>query len=115
MALPDSKTSGASGLVFVTALARRSRKRGRPHYARSGTERREHINTFEEMMRPLNRLFRQESLSWHPYYFWDVLSDIRIPNPRIEKRFASMVMNMEKFLLRTGEIQPVLFLYRGTK
>ena len=81
----------------------------------AATERKEHINTFEEMIRPLKRLFRQESLSWHPYYFWDILSDIRIPNPRIEKRFASMVMNMERFLLRTGEIQPVLFLYRGTK
>ena len=79
------------------------------------TGRKEHINTFEEMIRPLKRLFRQETLSWHPYYYWDILADMRIPNPRTENRFATIIKNMEEFLLKTTQIQPVLFLYRGTK
>ena len=79
------------------------------------TGRKEHINTFEEMIRPLKRLFRQETLSWHPYHFWDVLSDMRIPNPRIEDSLAAMVKKVEEFLLGEGEIQPALFLYKGAK
>ena len=79
------------------------------------TGRKQHINTFEEMIRPLKRLFHQETFSWHPYHFWDVLSDMRIPNPRIEERLATMVKKLEEFLLGTGEIQPALFLYNGTK
>jgi len=79
------------------------------------TCRKQHINTFDEMIRPLRRLFRQETLSWHPYHFWDVLSDMRIPNPRLEARLAAMVKKLEEFLMRTGEIQPALFLYKGTK
>jgi len=79
------------------------------------TGRKQHINTFEEMIRPLRRLFRQETFSWHPYHFWDVLSDMRIPNPRAEERLATMIKKLEEFLLGAGEIQPALFLYKGTK
>ncbi len=79
------------------------------------TGRKQHINTFEEMIQPLKRLFRQETFSWHLYHFWDILSDMRIPNPRIEERLATMVEKLEEFLLGTGEIQPALFLYKGTK
>ena len=66
------------------------------------------------MIQPLKRLFRQETFSWHLYHFWDILSDMRIPNPRIEERLATMVEKLEEFLLGTGEIQPALFLYKGT-
>ena len=79
------------------------------------TGRKQHINTFQEMIRPLKRLFHQEAFSWHTYHFWDVLSDLRIPNPRMEERLATMVKNLEEYLLGTGEIQPALFLYKGTK
>jgi len=79
------------------------------------TGRKQHINTFEEMIRPLKRLFHQETFSWHPYHFWDVLSDMRIPNPMIEERLATMIKKLEEFLLGIGEIQPALFLYKGTK
>ncbi len=81
----------------------------------SASERKTHINTFEEMIRPLKRLFRQLTLSWHPYYFWDILSDIRIPNPRVEERFAQMLKTIEEYLLKTNEIRSVLFLYKGIK
>ncbi len=79
------------------------------------TGRKEHINTFEEMIRPLKRLFHQQTFSWHPYHFWGVLSDMRIPNARIEERLAAMVKKQEEFLLGTAEIQPALFLYKGMK
>ena len=79
------------------------------------TGRKQHINTFEEMIRPLKRLFHQETFSWHPYHFWDVLSDMRIPNPMIEERLATMIKILEEFLLGIGEIQPALFLYNGRK
>lgn len=78
-------------------------------------ERKEHINTFAEMIRPLKRLFRQEQFSWHPYYFWDILTDMRVPNPRVEERLARMIKNMEHFLLQTREIHSELFLYKGRK
>src|SRR5207244_13005304 len=76
------------------------------------TGRKQHINTFEEMIRPLKRLFHQETFSWHPYHFWDVLSDMRIPNPRIEERLATMVKKLEEFLLETSENQPAVYLYK---
>jgi ubiquinone/menaquinone biosynthesis C-methylase UbiE len=79
------------------------------------TGRKEHINTFEEMIRPLKRLFRQETLSWHPYHYWDILSHMRVPNPRIEERLGAMVKKLEEFLLGTGVIQPALSLYKGTQ
>jgi hypothetical protein len=79
------------------------------------TGRKEHINKYEEMIRPLKRLFHQETLSWHPYHYWSVLSDMRVPNPRLEERLATMVRNLEEFLLGTRQIRPALFLYRGTK
>ena len=40
---------------------------------------------------------------------------MRIPNPRIEERLATMVKKLEEFLLGKGEIQPALFLYKGMK
>jgi 2-polyprenyl-3-methyl-5-hydroxy-6-metoxy-1,4-benzoquinol methylase len=79
------------------------------------TGRKEHINTFDEMIRPLKRLFRQDAFSWHPYHYWDVLSDMRIPDPRTEERLATMVKKLEEYLLGTGEIQPALFLYKGMR
>ncbi len=96
--LPDDPTEGIN-LIMQEAV----------------TGRKEHINTFEEMFGPLKRLFRQETFSWHPYHFWDVLSDMRIPNPRTEERLAAMLQKMEEYLLGAGEIQPALFLYKGTK
>jgi ubiquinone/menaquinone biosynthesis C-methylase UbiE len=89
--------------------------KGIDYIMQSNHRRKEHINTFEEMSRPLKRLFRQKTISWHPYHFWSVLSNMRVPNPRIEERLGAMVKKQEEFLLGTGEIQPALFLYKGTK
>ena len=78
-------------------------------------ERKEHINTFKEMNRPLKQLFHQELFSWHPYYFWDILTDLRVPNPKVEERLASMIKSMEEYLLRTRRMHSELFLYKGRK
>ncbi len=77
--------------------------------------RKEHINTFEEMRRPLEQLFHREHFSWHCYYCWDVLTDMRIPDKKKEKALASLFKRMEQFLIDTGEIQPVLFHFVGTR
>ena len=77
--------------------------------------RREHINTFEEMKHPLEQLFVKERLSWHCYHCWDVLIDMRVPDRKREKKLASLFKRMEQLLIDSGEIQPVLFRFVGTK
>ena len=77
--------------------------------------RKEHINKFEEMRQPLEQLFRKEHFSWHCYYCWDVFSEMRIPDRKREKAFASLFKRMEQLLIDSGEIQPVLFRFVGTK
>ena len=77
--------------------------------------RKEHINTFEEMMLPLEQLFVEERLSWHCYHCWDVFRDMRVPDRNREKALASLFKRMEQLLIDSGEIQPVLFRFVGTK
>jgi 2-polyprenyl-3-methyl-5-hydroxy-6-metoxy-1,4-benzoquinol methylase len=77
--------------------------------------RKEHINGFEEMRRPLEQLFSKEQFSWHCYYCWDVLSDMKVPDRKREKALASLFKKMEQLLIESGEIQPVLFHYVGSK
>jgi ubiquinone/menaquinone biosynthesis C-methylase UbiE len=78
-------------------------------------ERKEHINTFEQMRRPLKQLFYQKRLSWHCYYFWDILTNMWIPDGGQEERVATLLRSTEAFLIKSGEIQPVLFRFAGTK
>ncbi len=75
----------------------------------------EHINKFEEMRRPLEQLFRKEHLSWHCYHCWDIFRDMRVPDRKREKALASLFKRMERLLIDSGEIQPVLFRFVGTK
>jgi ubiquinone/menaquinone biosynthesis C-methylase UbiE len=77
--------------------------------------RKEHINKFEEMRQPLGQLFVNERLSWHCYHCWDVLRDMRVPDRKTEKAIASLFKRMEQILIDSGEIQPVLFRFVGTK
>jgi len=77
--------------------------------------RKEHINKFEEMRHPLEQLFRREHFSWHCYHCWDVFRDMRVPDQKQEKALASLFKRMEQLLIDSGEIQPVLFLFVGTK
>ena len=82
---------------------------------RKNSERKQHINSFEEMRKPLERLFHEELLSWHPYYYWDILADMQIPDKREEKSFAMLLRSMEEFLIGSGQIQPALFRFVGVK
>ncbi len=79
------------------------------------SERKTHINTFEEMRQPLEQLFKKEHFSWHCYYCWDILSDMQIPDNEKEKAYARLFTGMEQFLIDSGEIPPLLFHFVGTK
>jgi ubiquinone/menaquinone biosynthesis C-methylase UbiE len=78
-------------------------------------ERKEHINKFEEMRQPLEQLFLEERLSWLCYHCWDVIRDMRVPNLKREKALATLFKRMERLLVDSGEIQPVLFRFVSTK
>jgi hypothetical protein len=78
-------------------------------------ERKEPINTFEEMWRPLKQLFTREKISWHRYYCWDVIRDLRIPDPRRERKVADLVARMEQQLIDSKQIRPSLFRFVGRK
>ncbi len=82
---------------------------------RENSERKQHINSYNEMRKPLVKLFDEELLSWHPYHYWDILANMRIPDKRQQKSFAALLRSIEEFLIRSGEIQPVLFRFVGTK
>jgi ubiquinone/menaquinone biosynthesis C-methylase UbiE len=77
--------------------------------------RKEHINKFEEMRQPLKQVFVNERLSWHCYHCWDVLRDMRVPDRERERELASLFKRVEQLLIDSGEIQPVLFRFVGTK
>ncbi len=77
--------------------------------------RKQHINKFDEMARPLQRLFRREHFSWHCYYCWDILADMRIPDNETEKAIARLLKETEKFLIDSEEIPSVLFRFVGIK
>jgi ubiquinone/menaquinone biosynthesis C-methylase UbiE len=77
--------------------------------------RKEHINKFEEMRHPLEQLFRKERFSWHCYYCWGVFLGMRINDRNKEKALARLFRGMEQLLIDSGEIQPVLFHFVGTK
>jgi hypothetical protein len=36
----------------------------------------------------LDAHFVRDHLSWHPYLYWKVLADLRVPTPTIEERLA---------------------------
>jgi ubiquinone/menaquinone biosynthesis C-methylase UbiE len=77
--------------------------------------RKEHINTFEEMKQPLEQFFRREHFSWHCYYCWNIFTEMKVPDRRREKALATLFKKMEKQLIDSNEIQPVLFLFVGIK
>lgn len=79
------------------------------------SERKEHINTFEEMRKPLEEFFQTEQLSWHCYHSWFLLGDMHIPDRNKEKAVASTIKRMEQFLIESGEIESVLFRFIGRK
>jgi SAM-dependent methyltransferase len=96
--LPEDPEEGAEGILRENLYGRK-----------------EHINKFEEMRQPLQKLFVKERLSWHCYHCWDVFRDMRVPDRKREKALASLFKRMEQLLVDSGEIQPVLFRFVGAK
>jgi hypothetical protein len=40
------------------------------------------------MSSALDAHFVRDHLSWHPYLYWEVLADLRVPTPAIEEQLA---------------------------
>lgn len=73
----------------------------------------EKLNMFGQMYKPLKRLFAQQHFSWHPYIFWDIVMDMRVPSPDIEIAIARSAKAMEEALIRRHTIKPTLFVFEG--
>src|SRR5918996_5359199 len=51
------------------------------------------LNPFCTMRDPLGRTFRLRRLAWHPYLYWDLAADVRVPRDQegeIARRFRRM-------------------------
>ena len=77
--------------------------------------RKEHLNRFEEMYKPLRKLFRQHHFSWEPYIFWDIIMGMRIPSHETENVIARSVKAMEEALIDKKAISPILFCFVGDR
>jgi 2-polyprenyl-3-methyl-5-hydroxy-6-metoxy-1,4-benzoquinol methylase len=75
--------------------------------------RKDHLNRFKEMYRPLKGLFEEKHFSWEPYIFWDIIMDMRIPSTDTEMAFAHFLMAMEKALIERRAMNPILFCFSG--
>lgn len=78
-------------------------------------EKKERFNRFEEMRRPLSRLFREEHFSWKPYLYWEIIQHMRVPSDQVELEMARTISSMERTLIETQQIRPLLFCFVGSK
>ena len=72
-------------------------------------------NRFEEMRRPLYDLFREEHFSWKPHLYWELIQHLRVPSNEVELEVARTTSAMERTLIETNGIRPVLFCFVGSK
>lgn len=72
----------------------------------------EGLNPLRSMLDPLQTLFRGRRLAWHPYLFWDLAADMRVPPDR-EGAVARRMRNEEAALLRQRRLRGVLFSTSG--
>lgn len=78
-------------------------------------EGKEKFNRFEEMRKPLYRLFREVHFSWKPYLYWEIIQHLQVPSDEVELEMARTISSMERTLIETGQVNPVLFCFVGTK
>ena len=78
-------------------------------------EKKEKFNRFEEMRRPLCRLFREDHFSWKPYLYWEIIQRMRVPSDQVELEMTRTISSMERTLIETQQIKPVLFCFVGSK
>lgn len=72
----------------------------------------EGLNPLRDMLDPLQRMFRVRRSAWHPYLFWDLAADMRVPPDR-EGAVARRMRNEEAALLQQRRIRGVLFSTSG--
>ncbi len=78
-------------------------------------EKKERLNRFEDMRKPLYEYFREQHFSWQPYLYWEIIGDMRIPSNDVELAFSRSISSMETFLIENNVIKPLLFCFVGEK
>jgi SAM-dependent methyltransferase len=74
----------------------------------------EGLNPFKAMLDPLLAMFNVETPAWHPYLFWELAADMRVPADEEGAVARGMHDEESSLLLRRG-VQGVLFSTTGTK
>lgn len=72
----------------------------------------EGLNPLRGMRDPLRKRFRLQRLVWHPYLFWDLAAEMRVP-PDQEETVARGLRDEEAELLRRRRLRGVLFSTTG--
>jgi 2-polyprenyl-3-methyl-5-hydroxy-6-metoxy-1,4-benzoquinol methylase len=70
------------------------------------------MNSFKAMLNPLRTKFELEPAAWHPYLFWDLAADMRVPADQ-EGAVARRMRDDEAELLRRRRLHGVLFSTTG--
>jgi SAM-dependent methyltransferase len=73
----------------------------------------EGLDPLAAMLDPLRRSFRLRPAIWHPYLFWELAADMRVP-PDQEGSVARRLRNSEASMLRRSRLRGVLFSTWGT-
>jgi 2-polyprenyl-3-methyl-5-hydroxy-6-metoxy-1,4-benzoquinol methylase len=74
----------------------------------------EDLNPLRTMTKPIEREFRLRRLAWHPYLFWGLAAEMRVPSGS-EERVARALRDEEVSALRRGELRGVLFSTTGAR
>ena len=74
----------------------------------------EGLNSFQAMIAPLRSAFSLQRPTWHPYLFWDLAAEMRVPAEQ-EADVAVRLRDQEAALLAQGRLQGVLFSTTGER
>jgi ubiquinone/menaquinone biosynthesis C-methylase UbiE len=73
----------------------------------------EGLNPLQSMIDPLRAAFQLTRPDWHPYLFWELLIDMRVPADQ-EANVVNRLHDQEATMLRRGDLRGVLFFATGT-
>jgi SAM-dependent methyltransferase len=77
---------------------------------------REHgLRGLREMLEPLDGLFARVRLTWHPYLYWEVIEEMRVPDVDAETSLAYFLVALEGALISQEKLLPPLFRFVGSK
>lgn len=74
----------------------------------------EGLHPFQAMLDPLRAKFHLQRLRWHPYLFWDLAAEMRVPRDE-EETVARALRDREADQLRRARLHGVLFSTSGRK